>query len=281
MRGLYLLRIWTLLVLMLFGFAAACGPEAGSEPGDDKPKVDEALPGGEDLVGDDNPLGEVPRFTVSGPEPLHDYEQDHDKDKENDKDKECPPPKECPPCECPPCECPPCPKLEFDCDMLWKLCEKGFKLACKAWYHFCDDDEKVIGDDGCTPGYWRNPAIRNEVWTDDDEYGPGTLVRSVFECVEAAWDEDDTTLLDALGGGGGPSIIGAETILLRAATAALLNAQHPDVEYPLTVEEVIDRVDAVTCVEEKVRSDILDLAEDLDGYNNLGCPIDAFGEPKY
>jgi hypothetical protein len=52
--------------------------------------------------------------------------------------------------------------------------------------------------------------------------------------------------------------------------AALLNAAHPDVDYPMTEQEVIDAVnDALG----GSRSDMLELAAELDELNNLGCPL--------
>jgi hypothetical protein len=133
--------------------------------------------------------------------------------------------------------------------------------------------DPVIGDEGCTPGYWSNPAIRNGVWTSADEYAPGTALSSVFAGVHTSLAGN--TLQQALGGGGGNGIAGAQRTLLRAAVAALLNAQHADVAYAMTAADIITAVDDALASDN--RGTILDLAEELDALNNQGCPIDAFG----
>ena len=73
---------------------------------------------------------------------------------------------------------------------------------------------------------------------------------------------------------GGNSDEGGARILLRAAVAALLNAAHPDISYPLTPAEVISQVNAALAGD---RSDMLTLATTLDAANNQDCTIDAHG----
>jgi hypothetical protein len=84
-------------------------------------------------------------------------------------------------------------------------------------------------------------------------------------------DGKDDTLLDALNYGGGPETTGAARILLRAAVAALLNAAQPDVDYQLTVAQVISQVN--TALASGNRNTMLNLASQLDRYNNAGCPL--------
>lgn len=79
------------------------------------------------------------------------------------------------------------------------------------------------------------------------------------------------TLLQALQGGGGSGILGASKILLRAGTAALLNAAHSGVDYPSSTAEVIAAVNAALASND--RATILALASSLDADNNLGCPL--------
>lgn len=81
------------------------------------------------------------------------------------------------------------------------------------------------------------------------------------------------TLLAALGNDGGNNLAGAQRILIRAAVAAVLNASHPNVDYPLTAAQVISQVNAVICGGN--RQAILNLATQLDNLNNLGCPLGA------
>jgi hypothetical protein len=90
---------------------------------------------------------------------------------------------------------------------------------------------------------------------------------------------DNTTLLEALQGGGGSGLSGAAEILMRAATSALLNAAHPNVDYPRTVAQVIADVNAALAT--KNRDKMLKLATKLDHDNNLDCPLNGGGKCKY
>ena len=80
-----------------------------------------------------------------------------------------------------------------------------------------------------------------------------------------------STLMQALAFRGGPMIEGAKQILLRQAVAAVLNAAHPGVDYPLSTAQVISAVNAALASGN--RSTILALAGSLDMMNNLGCPL--------
>jgi hypothetical protein len=82
---------------------------------------------------------------------------------------------------------------------------------------------------------------------------------------------DNVTLLQALEFGGGPGTLGAARNLLRAAVAAVLNSAQPGVDYPLTTQDVINSVNAALA--SNSRGTMLTLASQLDGYNNLGCPL--------
>jgi hypothetical protein len=94
-------------------------------------------------------------------------------------------------------------------------------------------------------------------------------VENVFD-VPDAFNLDSKTLLQALSFKGGPDKLGAALILLRAATAAVLNAAHPDVDYPLTSADVISQVNTALLGN---RAQMLTIAKNLDMFNNLGCPI--------
>jgi hypothetical protein len=85
---------------------------------------------------------------------------------------------------------------------------------------------------GCTPGYWRN---HYEDWASTG-YSPSDDFDTVFG---VDYFSPDISLAEAiwLGGGGVRK-------LARHGTAALLNAAHPSVDYPLTVAEVIALVQA-------------------------------------
>jgi hypothetical protein len=87
-----------------------------------------------------------------------------------------------------------------------------------------------IGNEGCTPGYWKNHTNN---W---EEYSAGTLVSSVFDFSGTSpqvMAYADTTFEEALRLRGGTGLDGATQILLRAAVAATLNAAHEGLGYPL------------------------------------------------
>jgi hypothetical protein len=78
----------------------------------------------------------------------------------------------------------------------------------------------------CTPGYWKNhtsawPGMATSKTGVTMNLSPSTRVGDVFPGANVT---ADWTLLQALQGGGGTGTAGAEMILVRAATARLLNA---------------------------------------------------------
>jgi len=123
------------------------------------------------------------------------------------------------------------------------------------------------GDEGCSPGYWKN---HTGSWAGTG-YSPGQTAVSVFSAASAFPSLAGKTLLQSIQGGGGPGTLGAATILLRAATAAILNAASSGVDYPLTEAQVISQVNAALASNN--RDTMLSLAGTLDGDNNLGCPL--------
>ena len=129
----------------------------------------------------------------------------------------------------------------------------------------------TVGEtEGCTPGYWKN---HTDSW---QEYSSSTLVKDVFAAA-AGTALGDLTLLQALSGGGGPGVAGAESILLQAAVAALLNASYDPLAFPWQRAGSMFRPPLVASVNEALASDdrstILALAGWLDADNNLGCPL--------
>jgi hypothetical protein len=88
------------------------------------------------------------------------------------------------------------------------------------------------GGEGCTPGFWRNHL---------EDWGPtGLSPGDDFDTTFGVnFFDPDKTLDDTvrLGGGGLRKVA-------RHGTAALLNALHPDVNYPFTAAEVIAAVQA-------------------------------------
>ncbi|WP_182870577.1 SdrD B-like domain-containing protein [Rhodopirellula sp. JC639] len=93
--------------------------------------------------------------------------------------------------------------------------------------------DQTTGGEGLTPGFWKTHSEFGPAplkgWPDTG-FSPLDSYNSVFGVSDAA----GLTLLDALGrGGGGFNALG------RHATAALLNAANPNVDYAYTQAEVI------------------------------------------
>lgn len=125
-----------------------------------------------------------------------------------------------------------------------------------------------VGTQGCTPGYWKN---HTGSWPPTG-FATSQSVASVFPSVNPNFPAlGNATLLQALAFAGGPGTSGAAEILLRAGVAALLNAAHPSVSYPLLTVDVISQVNAALASNN--RDTMLALAALLDSYNNLGCPL--------
>ncbi len=126
-----------------------------------------------------------------------------------------------------------------------------------------------IGNQGCTPGYWKN---HTQSW---EEYSPQTLLKNNFTIPGTLGVPANATFLQALQGGGGPDLHGAATILLRAAVAGYLNAAHEGVGYPY--RRFTDPFNIKSQVNAALasgnRQTMLALAGVLDAANNLGCPL--------
>jgi hypothetical protein len=118
------------------------------------------------------------------------------------------------------------------------------------------------GKEGCTPGFWKKPP---EVWIPTG-YSPTATFASVFGVELPGYT--GITLVDALNnGGGGFAALG------RHAVAALLNAAHPGVDYPLSVSAVIAAVQGAVASPGTVES----VKNTLAGLNETSCPLPNFG----
>jgi hypothetical protein len=113
------------------------------------------------------------------------------------------------------------------------------------------------GDEGCTPGYWKQPQHLDS-WVG---YAPSDSYETVFG-VDASFDA--ATLLQVLKQGGG-----GEKALGRHAVAALLNASNPDVPYSYTAAEVIAKVQ-----EAYATGDFEGAKNMLAEQNEKFCPLD-------
>ncbi len=121
--------------------------------------------------------------------------------------------------------------------------------------------------EGCSPGYWKN-HIRPE-W-EAAGLDPDDLFNNVFDFINspiASQYPDDFNLEQAINSTGGE--FGK---LARHGLAALLNARHPDVLFPLEQDgiegSVIDLVQQAM-----VTIDGEPLSSELASANVLGCPI--------
>jgi hypothetical protein len=136
----------------------------------------------------------------------------------------------------------------------------------------CSTDSCPEVGQGCTPGFWKNRAVTLDL------YDTSRTLGSVFTFGPDFTSFNSKTFLEALKFRGGNTIQKAAEILLRAAVAALLNAENPNVAYPRTATEVIDAVNGVLNTTTPSRDAILALAASLDADNNLGCPLGDEGE---
>ena len=127
-------------------------------------------------------------------------------------------------------------------------------------YNFGEICEKT-GREGRTPGFWKNHLSS---WVG---LSPNQTLESVFN-VPDSLGLDSKTLIQALNFGGGSGVQGAAQNLFRHAVAALLNAKHPNIDYPLTSSTIISRVNSALASGNKTT--IENLKNELDGFNNLG-----------
>lgn len=129
-----------------------------------------------------------------------------------------------------------------------------------------------IGNEGCTPGYWKN---HTDNW---EEFRPGTplnVYASNFTFPEQLSSYRTKTFLEALNFRGGPGVDGATQILMRAAVAAYLNAAHEGLGYPYRRynEPFGIQAQVNAALASLDRNTMLSLASTLDAANNLGCPL--------
>jgi hypothetical protein len=127
--------------------------------------------------------------------------------------------------------------------------------------------------EGCPPAHWKNHPDR---WLEnhlgEPSYDPHELFGDLFDV------DYDLSLLEALEAGRGPGIAGAQAVLARSATAALLNAAHDDLAYPLRrLSQSHAGPGLLPLVEEAWYSGDRDLilrtAARLDRLDAGGCPL--------
>lgn len=140
-------------------------------------------------------------------------------------------------------------------------------------------EEEQTGDEGCTPGFWKNNADKKGAvaWVG---YTPTQKFSTVFGVAQFTIKGNgkatitNPSLSESLGANGS-----GINLLARSAVAALLNASNGDINYPMSVGDIIDAVqDAINDIVDPDAA-IQALGEELDEYNNYGCPINQDGEP--
>jgi hypothetical protein len=125
------------------------------------------------------------------------------------------------------------------------------------------------GCEGLTPGYWKNLKQHEDDWT--APFTPETLIKDVFTNASIYMPVDDT-MYDALQYQGGPDEAGAAEILLRAATAGVLNAAHPHIDYSMSLADLINEVNAALGSHD--RDTMINLGAIIDDYNNHEADTD-------
>ncbi|UCD51517.1 MAG: hypothetical protein JSW27_02575 [Phycisphaerales bacterium] len=136
--------------------------------------------------------------------------------------------------------------------------------------HFSDPVDLAVasGWEGLSHGYWKNHL---EDWPPTGYVHSQTL-DSVF-AESSGLGLGSYTLRDALGFPGGDTLPGKAQILLRQAVASILNAGHPNINYPRTTPDLIADVNsALSSGDEAI---ILTLEAALDVDNNLGGDLSS------
>ena len=146
-----------------------------------------------------------------------------------------------------------------------------YELCCDSWTIYvkvtCEPPPPQEYE-GCSQGYWKN---HRTAWSETG-YEPGDKVGDIFDLPERLARLENDTLLTALNYRGGAGVIGGARILFRQAVAALLNAGSLYIDYPATPERIILNVN--DALETLNRRNMLNLKNELDKYNNMGCPLD-------
>ena len=154
----------------------------------------------------------------------------------------------------------------------------GFTAGCESGSCVQEHAPQSCGQ-GCTPGFWKNNAAKKggNAW-------PVALTTTLAQagfvipgCLSSCANfSGSTTLAAALALQGGSDACGKAEILLRAAAGSFLNASSSCVQFNLNAATVVSETntalascDGATIVAEGTR---------LDGFNNLGCPINQQGQ---
>jgi hypothetical protein len=153
----------------------------------------------------------------------------------------------------------------------------GFTAGCEAGVCSQTHTPEDCNQQGCTPGFWK--ANFDKKGANAWPVPTNTLLSSVFTipaCLAGCPENYTTiTLREALSLQGGKTTCQKAEILLRAAAAAYLNSQSGCVGYPISTGALIAEVN--TALASCDSGAIITEATRLDGFNNLGCPLDQQG----
>lgn len=126
---------------------------------------------------------------------------------------------------------------------------------------------------GCTPGYWKNNTGGWPMATGTLENSPFPAAMQNPPYILSGKVLGNYTLLQGLAFQGNSTVEGGAEILLRAATAAYLNASK--FGYAIPASQVTSRTNAALASLD--RAQLITLATQLDTWNNAGCPLNAKG----
>ena len=142
-------------------------------------------------------------------------------------------------------------------------CDKA--VEAEDWAHYLGT-EPCRGDEGCTPGYWKNHTGK---W---EGLAPNQTVESIFMNAMACPEElVGATLLQALKWSGGNEYCEMAQLLVHHALASALNALHSGVDHPMSYADIVMLTDLALASGDVV---MVEAQKNVfDANNNLGCPL--------